>query len=268
MENQDQENLSLTEDIKKEIKSYIEKNQPEMDWYGFEMDKRQLKELLENGFDNWIDELWEYNLDYISGLEDYLIKDIIEQYSEYDEDETREYSLEFICVDMNIKNLLSKIPDITCLIYLYSNYDCCNSFDEFEKESYIYEVYKRVKKGVDKKDYMYEFENGAYGGSLFCFAFQADIKTYFELKEKEKTGKTITIPKGTQFGFFSSFQGAGSVFEKRTTKDMKLNLHETGNGYFPEYDCIGIIADIEQDYSMIDVYGQNDFIDNQNIKID
>jgi len=133
MENQElQENLPLTEDIKKEIKTYIEKNQPEMDWYGFEMDKRQLKELLENGFDNWIDELWEYNLDYISGLEHYLIKDIIEQYPEYDEDEITEYSREFVCVDMNLKNLLSKVPDITCLIYLYSNYDCCNSFDEFE----------------------------------------------------------------------------------------------------------------------------------------
>jgi len=268
MENQElQENLPLTEDIKKEIKSYIEKNQPEMDWYGFEMDKRQLKELLENGFDNWIDELWEYNLDYISGLEHYLIKDIIEQYPEYDEDEITEYSREFVCVDMNLKNLLSKVPDITCLIYLYSNYDCCNSFDEFEPESYIYEVYKRVKKGVDKKDYLYEFENGAYGGSLFCFAFRTDIETYFDLQEKLKTGKTVFIPKGTQFGFFSSFQGAGSLFDKRTVKDMKLNIKETGKGYYPEYDHVGIMADVEQHYSMIDVYGQNDFIDGQNVSI-
>jgi len=272
MENQElQENLPLTEDIKKEIKSYIEKNQPEMDWYGFELDKKQIQNILESGFDSWIDELYEYNQEYIWELEDGLINDIIEQYTndenEIDGDEIREYCREFICVDMNIKNLLSRIPDITCLIYLYSNYDCCNSFDEFEKESYIYEVYKRVKSGVDKNDYLYEFENGAYGGSLFCFAFQTDIKTCLELKEQLKTGSKVLIPKGTQFGFFSSFQGAGSLFDKRTVKDMKLNIKETGKGYCSKYDYVGIMADVEQHYSMIDVYGQNDFIDGQNVSI-
>lgn len=269
MENQElQENLPLTEDIKKEIKTYIEKNQPEMDWYGFELDKKQIQNILESGFDSWIDELYEYNQEYIWELEDCLINDLIEQYPDNDDDEIREYAREFICVDMNIKNLLSKIPDITCLVYMYSNYDCCNSFDDFDdKDGYLYQVYKRVKSGVDKQDYLYEFQNGAYGGSLFCFAFRTDIENYLELKKQLETGSKISIPKGTQFGFFSSFQGAGSVFDKRTIKDVKLNIKETGKGYYPEYDHVGIMADVEQHYSMIDVYGQNDFIDGQNVSI-
>ena len=111
---------------------------------------------------------------------------------------------------------------------------------------------------------MNEFYNGAYGGSLFCFAFKTDIQGYFDLKEAEKTGKTITIPKGTQYGFFSSFQGACSVFEKTTYRNMTILLKEKE---LPEYDCIGLKADEAQHYSMTDVYGSNSFVKKQNINI-
>ena len=115
-----------------------------------------------------------------------------------------------VFVDCNFRQLIKRSGDITCIIPVYSNYDCCNSFDNpKEPESYLSEVYKRIKTGIKRADFEYEFFNGAYGGSLFCFAFRSDIETIRNLKEQIKTAKYINIPKGTEFGFFSSFQGAG-----------------------------------------------------------
>lgn len=253
----------LTKKTKAEIQEYIENNQPKMDWNTTDFDKSTTISILENGLDAFMDELWEFNIDYIGEMEHYFIKEIQEQWEEYDPDEVGEFSMDFVLADMNLKNLLSNLPDITCMAYVYSDYDCCNSFDVLEPESYLGEVYKRVKAGVKKDDYMFEFHNGVYGGCLFCFVFNTDIETFLELKEKEKTGKTITIPKGTQFGFFSAFQGAGTVFEKTTYRNMVLPLiGET------EYDSIGIVADICQSYSMADVYGSSSFVQDGDITID
>ena len=252
----------FTKKAKAEIQKFIKNNQPRMDWNSSDFDKDSIIALLQNGFEKSMDELYEYNLDYIFELESYLIKEIQEQWDEYDEDEIEEFSRDFISVDMDYDNILSNFPDITCVAYVYSNYDCCNSFDKLEPESYLGEVYKRVKVGVRKSDYMHEFYNGAYGGALFCFVFNTDIETALELIEKEKTGKTITIPKGTQFGFFSSFQGAGTPFEKTTYRNMTLPL--VGD---TEYDSINIIPDICQSYNMTDLYGDTSFVQNANITI-
>lgn len=252
----------LNTKTKKEIQKFIKENQPKMDWYGVDFDKKTIEDILEKGLDNYIAELCEYNIEYIGEMEGYLIKEIQEQWDEYDQDELLEFSRGFICVDMNIKKLLDNLPDITCLAYVYSNYDCCNSFDTMETSEYLSDVYQRVKVGIKKEDYLWEFQNGAYGGCVFCFAFKTDMETFWELKEKEKTGKTITIPKGTQFGFFSSFQGAGTMFEKTTYRNMVLPLvGET------EYDTVTIIPDIQQSYSMADVYGNTEFVDDGNVTI-
>jgi len=170
--------------------------------------------------------------------------------------------MEHVSVDMNEKNLLSNLPDVVMLAKAYSNYDCANSFDEMEPETYLHEVYQRVKAGVKEKDYLWEFQNGAYGGSLFCFVFKTDIKDALEMMEQIKVGKTITIPKNTQFGFFSSFSGAGSVFEKRTIAEMVIPI--TGE---TEYDSIGLVPDVLQSYSMRDVYGSNSFVDDGTVVI-
>jgi len=252
----------LTKKAKSEIKVLIENNQPQIEWDQNTIDREGVADIIEKGLDEYLSDLWESNIDYIFELEDYLTGEVKNQWEGYDEEEIEEFCREHICVDMNVKNLMSQIPDITCLAYIYSNYDCCNSFDKFEPDGYLWDAYQRTKKGVKKSDFMHEFYNGAYGGSLFCFAFQTDIETFLELKEKEKTGKTITIPRGTQYGFFSSFQRAGSVFKKVTYRDMELPLHgET------EYDNVALEADVSQHYSLRDVYGSDDFIEGGNIGI-
>jgi hypothetical protein len=246
--------MKVTKKIRKAIKLKVEQNQPVMYWDRWDFDRKNIKNIIEIGIDAWIDELVEQNQEYIWQLESELVKAIQDEYPDYNTNEIEEIVLENIAVDLDFENFLSQIPDVTCVVYLHSNYDCCNSFDQFEPEGYIYEVYQRVKAGVKKSDYLHEFHNGAYGGSLFCFVFKASIEEYFKLAESIKISKTITIPKGTQYGFFSSFQGAGSVFEKTTYRKMTIPITET------QYDCIAFTVDEAQHYSMIDVYGDNSFI--------
>ena len=250
----------LTKEVEKEIQEYIEGNQPTVYWERGDFDRSTIEAILEKGMNNFIDDLYENNIEYVWDLEHYLINEIKEQWEDYDPDEIEEFSRDYICVDMDINHLMSMLPDITCLAYVYSNYDCCNSMDRFEDGGYLPEVYSRVKVGVKKSDYMDEFHNGAYGGCVFCFAFKTDVEKVLELQELIKTGKEIFIPKGTQFGFFSSFQGAGTIFERETYRDMTIPLvGET------EYDNIGIVPDIMQSYSMEDVYGDSRFINENNL---
>jgi len=239
--------------------------------YREELSKETLQKVLEAGtletiddlimeWDNWeavsyyIDEL-KKDIEIAFDLEEDQAEEIMEQYEDkirdeiYDRDDSTP-----------IDDLLRNTGDLTCLIYLYSNYDCTNSMDTMETSEYLSQVYSRVKAGVRKADYMYEHVNGAYGGSLFCFAFKAGVDEILQMKKDLENEDTILIPKGTQFGYFSSFQGAGSLFDKVTYRNFKLNTKETGGDFHPDYDCIGLTADIEQSYSMDDVYGGSEFI--------
>jgi hypothetical protein len=155
---------------------------------------------------------------------------------------------------VDIEFLINRVKDLFVLIKVYSNYDCTNSYDTMQDSDYLKQVYKRVKKGVNKDDFMWEHMNGAYGGSLFCFLFRTDLSTLISLKDDFRKGKKVFIPKGTQFGFFSDYQGSGSPFEKETYQDMWLKIKENTKGYNSKYDNIDMIADIEQHYSMEDVY--------------
>lgn len=144
-----------------------------------------------------------------------------------------------------------------CIVYIHSNYDCTNSFDTFESSQYLQEVYKTVSMCIPKNDFMYEHENGAYGGSLFCFAFQSTEHEIELLKESFE--EKIFIPANTQFGFHSPLQGAASIFEKVTQRDMWLpRVHgET------EHDFIRITYDGEMGYSLDEIFGGADFFEEQ-----
>jgi hypothetical protein len=278
------EQVKLSEELREEIVKYLEGVTPlKVDWsYDAELSKEQLEKILESdeGLAEVSNDMYEMNIDYIFEMEDSLIMSVIDWFSaelreeigeDYDDDDLRyqlrDEFLYYLRVDINMDELIDKTGALTCLLYLHSNYDCTNSFDTMEDSEYLRQVYKRVKAGVKKDDFMWEHMNGAYGGSVFCFAFQCDINELVELKRQIKTGTKIVIPKGTQFGFFSSMVGSGSIFEKTTYKEFSLNIKEEGKGFYPEYDRVVLIADIEQSYNMHQVYGDSDFISEQTILI-
>lgn len=271
------ETKTLTLDtLKNQISEYCSKHPVSIEWdYRDKLDKNAICDILqsEDGIFNLENDLFERNLDYISELENYFVKDSLlplfeDDLIHFNIDDPEQFLRDFIIIDMNIKYLLNNTGDILCFIPLYSNYDCTNSFDTLKSSDYLKQVYNRVKKGVNKNDFIFEHSNGAYGGSLFGFIFSASLEDVIELKTQLKTGKKILIPSGTQFGFFSSFQGAGSCFDKTTFCDMYINIKETGKNYSPEYDKTDIIADCELSYSFKDVYGcSSDFANYQTIKV-
>jgi hypothetical protein len=270
---------TIPAELQNRLQKYIDDNPVKLDFdYRDELDKDQIIKVLENeeGLTELEDEIYENSLDWISENERYFIEN--ELYEEFEEElnkyfENKNEAIEYLTenfyptVSLNMDDLLNNTGNLTCLIPVYSNYDCTNSFDTMETSDYLKQVYKRVKTGIKKSDFMNEHINGAYGGSLFCFAFQTDLQNLIKLKAEFKKAKQILIPAGMQYGFFSSFQGSSSPFEKVTYREMKLNVKETGKEFNSKYDCIGLIADIEQHYSMADVFGDSNFIDEQTIKL-
>jgi hypothetical protein len=256
--------MKLSKELLKEIADYCEKNPIENYWdYRDELSKEQVVNLVSEN-DNEVEcEVYEAMIDQIYEMEVYFIKeDLIPEFEDklpedYNEDELIDTLRDYVLFNLNFDKLVNNVPDLTVLVYLYSNYDCTNSMDTMESSEYLQQVYQRVKTGVRKDDFMYEHINGAYGGSLFCFAFKASVEEIIEMKKDIKHDESILIPKGTQFGYFSSFQGTGSVFEKTTYRNFKLNTKEES---CPEYDRIELVMDIEQSYSMNDVYGDSEFI--------
>ena len=259
----------ITKKLEKEIIQYLAGEKPEVFWDcrdGLSKDQVVTALNSENGLNDLQYELWEMNIDYIADIENEVGKNIISEFDleGWDAWDIRDHFLDHIHIDLGFDRLLNNTGDITAFLKVYSNYDCCNSFDDpKEPETYLTDVYKRVRYGVKRADYEHEFYNGAYGGSLFCFAFKAGLQDIIKLKKSLNNGaEYVNIPKGTQFGFFSSFQGAGSVFEKTTYQNTKIKLKgET------ECDTVDIVADCQQGYSMNDVYGDTCFIDNSNITI-
>jgi hypothetical protein len=251
--------MKLTKKKRKEIQKYLENNPIKINWeYKDCLSKEQIQKIIssEGGLYDLEDELFEMNLDFLFELEDYLCKNAIEEFElNIEPDEFREEFMDYIHSDINIKGLLNNTPDITIFAKVHSNYDCAISTQQIEDtEEYLGSVYKRVKKAVTKKEYLNEFYN-SYTASIFCFVFKMPIEEYLELKNS--FNKSITLPENTQYGFFSSFNGSGSTFGARTIKPITLPKIDA-----TEYDCVDLIADIEQSYTMADVYGDTSFIDN------
>jgi len=125
---------------------------------------------------------------------------------------------------------------VNTLLIARSNYDCCNStdkYDEQDPETYLYEVYERVKGGVLLSDYLKEFTEGGYGGAQFGFATKASAATFLRLSWADPSASPMLhIKQGTPFGFISTWQGIASGFESVTTKDLVIPMYSKD---LPEY---------------------------------
>lgn len=237
------------------------------------LSKEQISTILENGIEDFYEELFNCNHSYIYETEKYFIENeliiefendliqILNILSFFSNEEIildDESMINFIeeneiypNIDIDIDHFLNQ--NIIALFKFHSNFDCCNSMDVFKKDNYLYEIYKTVNKGIRKKDYLSEFNN-VYGASLFVIPFSISIKDYLQLEKDFKESKKITIPKNTTFGFFSSFLGSGSQFQNCTYKKMTIDINY-GNS---NYDYISLISDFDQSYNLNDVYGFTD----------
>lgn len=256
-------------DLQVKIQEFCDKNPVKLDFdRGDKLDKHQIVSILEKGKDDFLNDLYENNIDYIFENEDYFKKEIIFDrfkseiaeilLAEHAEEEINDKLIQdfineleiYPIINLNEKQLLD--TDILASFIFYSNYDCTNSFDSLDDKetNYLKEIFKVVKKGIKKENYLSEHCN-VYGASLLEFPFTISLNDYLELKEKFKTCKSIEIPENTQFGFFGSFLGSGSQFENKTYKKMTIPVIYGD----PKYDNIGLKADAERHYNYDEVYG-------------
>ena len=269
----------ISKELDSRIIKFIENNPIEMD-YGHDnyLSTEQIEQIIssEDGIFEVENEIYDYNIEHIFHLEDYFISDVLfpefendleeflEKTSEENQDQIKEFLdenyREYIIVDTNIDQLLSNTPDILCSLKVYSNYDCQTSVDDINTpENYTSEVWSRIKNGVLKSDYLKEFYN-SYTASLFMFTFKTDIRSYIELKKEYLKASKVIIPKNTQYGFFSDFNGSGSMFENTTYRKSTLTLKEDN------YDHIDLEVEIGGSYGFQAVYGSDDFINDGSVK--
>jgi hypothetical protein len=262
--------LKLIADIVK----YCEENIIEVDWDNNDrLNDDSIGEIIENQED-WEDEMTQMNFEHTYKLENYFIEETLiplfgKKIEDLGEDyDIKDYLRQHVLVDMNFPALYKR-EDIVCTITMYSNYDCTNSFDTMESSEYLSQVFKRLNRGITKKDFMYVHREGAYGGSLFVFVFKMNLFEFMKLKDEmiEKNPTHIVIPKGMQYGFYSSFQGSSSFFGNKTQKEFKIKIKETGKEYHPEYDHASIECNDITTYSIEEIFGQTDWVQKQKIKL-
>ncbi len=102
------------------------------------------------------------------------------------------------------------------------------------------------------------------GGALFYFVFMVDDPddAYIGLDELANKSSQVVIPKGTQFGFMSRFQGSASMFDKVTYRKFTLDL--SGETH---YDRVKLEYDDEQKYNLTNIFGDTSWIEEQTIEL-
>lgn len=197
-----------------------------------------------------------------------------------------------------VQDLLKNTGDIPVRIQLQSNYDCLNSPPY---EGYLYETeggyfsdvinalglkhqkikkhmkeyglhlvgeenYKKNKSFADEKEIVEELVNMTCGACLLTITARLKPKDLLKWIDTEKM-KSITIPKENLIGFYSSWQGGGSLFDatlknnlelfpknEEKTEFMTKHAIEKEDKYFYFSFCI----DESGKYSIKDTYGVTD----------
>lgn len=248
-------------ELRTKIIEYVGNNPPQIYWGNDSVDVGTVKKLLSEGKDRFMEELWDTNLETVFALEAEMVDEVTTEFAEdieevgMSEESLRDLVYDHVCVDVNEKGLFSQFRDVDVVLMGYRNTDCCNSTDDpasSNRDWYIGDIYYEIRKGVRRRDFIHEFRNGAYGGAIFMFGFRMSVLDLLNLKEEMKEGTHVRIPKGTVFGFHSQWSGASSIFETRTHKTMTIPIY----GDYPEYDRWVLCADMENSYSIADVYGQ------------
>jgi len=217
-------------------------------------------------------------------IDDDEAQEIIDEY----EDNIKDY-LYGVDDSTPVRELIRNTDDVAVRVTLYSNYDCINShhFESYScggytyKDSYFGDVVdvlnlnpRRVKELLNKhgvnaignfpnykwrdgKEYIsyehffQELENSCCGANNLVFIGTIDLEQAY-INDFNIT--KITIPAGNTCGFYSSFQGGGSTLEAKLLRPMTIELGKPRKNR-TEYDCLKLVLDSDDGYSIDDCYG-------------
>jgi len=250
---------TISEELRNKYIEFLKSNEQTVYWdYNDQLSLEQIKKAM-NDPEGWINlenDIWENNIDYICTLEYELIKKLKEEFSElqdFDNSELREEFLDYLSVDLNIKNLIRNTNDVRIRVVLHSNMEGIGWTDRegdisFKKNEYVKQIRKLLKGKYEEKSFQQELDNICSSVNQFIFYFKAPIESLMNIKDN---WKSITIPKEAWAGFYDSWNGSGSVLEIKLTDDITIK-RQYGK---TEYDKVSIVLDQASKYSVEETYG-------------
>jgi hypothetical protein len=303
--------LTLSKELLTKIQVEIEKKQPEVYFdYNDELSDKQIAQIINEGFQDVIAEIWDLSQDYIYELECSHVEDVLEKFeteitaelslldddyefdAKYLRSELWDDLINYVSVDMDIKQLLKNTGLVNIRVEMLSNYDCINShwFNTSGGGGYEYvdsyfgamvdelnlnpaKVKKILldneikafgsfpnkknrdgKEFVSYEDFFQEIENSSCGANLLTFVGRVDLRDLYDVEVYDKITEVI-IPAGNNCGIFSSMQGGGSVMEMKLLRDKKISLIKPFGK--TKYDTYHLSVDDDKDagYGINQTYG-------------
>jgi len=270
-------------------------NAPDLDmyWdYREQLSDEQCEKIIHGRRDEVEEELWNCCQDHVFDLEKQRIHEALENQGldpeDYQDYELRDALIDFISIDLNIKDLIRNTSKPNLRITLFSNYDCINSnwFEQSNggytyKESYfgamvdalnfnpaiVKKVFEKRgmkmpgrwpnktrrngKEWVDYNGFAVDMENQSCPACNLVIVGKCDLLSFWERKDPDKPVK-LYLPQGNYVGMFSHMNGGGSPIECPLKFALEIDLAKaTGN---TDYDHWGIEVDYGS-YSIDNAYG-------------
>lgn len=246
------EEVEISEDLKKKCIKYLENNKMEMYIdYRDELSVEQAQKIIDGKWFDVQDEILENNMDYMYDMEIEQMKNMkneIDGLDEFENYELREEFLDYLGVDMNMKQLLNNTT-VRMRIVLHSNFEGFSAMEgEGMKNDYVKQIYRLLTNHIDRKSFKQEVLNSMCY-TQFIFYGNVNLGDIYEYNFKD--WKKITIKPDCMCGLFDTFNGSGSTLEVKLNKPItiKRQYGET------EYDSISILVDEANKYSVEQTYG-------------
>ena len=246
------EEVEISKELKKECIEYLEANKMEMYFdYRDELSVEQAQKIINGELFEVQDEIWENSLDYICNIEFEQIKNMkneIDGLDEIENSELREEFLDYLGVDMNMKQLLNNTT-VRMRIVLHSNYEGFSAVEgEGMKSDYIKQIYKLLTNHIDRESFKHEVLNSM---CYTQFIFYGNVNLGDIHEYDFENWKKITIQPDCIGGLFDSWNGSGSTLEVKLNKPITIKRQHGET----EYDKVSILIDEANSYSVQETYG-------------
>lgn len=194
--------MKTKEEVRQKVINYLKTNPQKVYWdYRDQISVEQAQKIIstEDGYNDFADEVFEINIDYINDLEDYTLKNALSELNEeevcllsgedWNEDtddlvsELRDEFLDYLEVDLNIDQLIRNSPNF---VFFYSAGVELNG-DYKEDVRTIKRFLKILMRDTTHDQAIMEaVGNAGYGGTL-CFAFSCELEEWMWMNEKPTT---------------------------------------------------------------------------------
>lgn len=246
------EDVEISKDLKKKCIKYLEDNPLEMYFdYRDQLSVEQAQKIIDGKLFEIENEIWENNIDYEFEMQDEQInnmKNEIDGLDEIENHELREEFLDYLGVDMNMKQLLNNTT-VRMRIVLHSNYEGFSAMEgEGMKNDYIKQIYKLLTNHIDRESFKHEVLNSMCY-TQFIFYGNVNLGDIYEY-DFEKWSK-ITIQPDCMCGLFDTWNGSGSTLEVKLNKPITIK-RQYGD---TEHDNVKILIDEANSYSVEETYG-------------